>query len=437
MHLLTVKKVTQGLVIKAIQHDTKLKKPLYEALGYNVEQLKKTIAGEISRGIANGYMYDVIVRNIRNHCKVSIGKAFTIARTEGHRIAEQSKADARQKAKDAGAEIVKQWDSTLDNRTRKSHQKLDGQIRELDEPFEVNGHKAQYPGGFGIAKEDINCRCATLQRAKWALDDDFTKMDGFTGELREFNSLKDYAEYKKWFFSKENIKYMNYYDTLSERYGTKNLKTLLTQISDSEYHYFRQLESASPMWKEYEKLTKSIDYVVDSKILNSREYANKFKEMTNDKNLRREILKNAKEILHHRSGQNGEDLYFYNTKTKRWIKSTSGKEAGTPKYNDEIKSAILKSKKEELIAFHNHPASMPPSASDINAALHNGYLKGYILCHDGTIYEYTSSNIDISISAYNLRIADFREKGYTEFEAQLETMNYFSKLYGFEFKEVK
>jgi hypothetical protein len=36
-----------------------------------------------------------------------------------------------------------------------------------------------------------------------------------------------------------------------------------------------------------------------------------------------------------------------------------------------------------------------------------------------------------------LRVADFREKGYTEFEAQLETMKYLSDLYGFSFKEVK
>ena len=48
-------------------------------------------------------------------------------------------------------------------------------------------------------------------------------------------------------------------------------------------------------------------------------------------------------------------------------------------------------RKGELVAFHNHPASMPPSADDINAALKNGYKKGYALCHDGTIYEYTAS----------------------------------------------
>ena len=45
--------------------------------------------------------------------------------------------DAAKKVKDKGANIVKQWDATLDSRTRPHHTMLDGQIRELDEPFEV------------------------------------------------------------------------------------------------------------------------------------------------------------------------------------------------------------------------------------------------------------------------------------------------------------
>lgn len=429
--------INQEEVAQAIQHDTKLKKPLYEALGYNVEQLKKTIASEISRGIASSMMYAEIARNIRQYGGVSMSKALTIARTEGHRITEQARDKARHRAKEAGADVVKKWEAILDSRTRPTHQKLDGQIRELEEPFEVNGHKAMCPGGFGIAKEDINCRCAAMTRARWALEGGFTKYDGFTKELRNFSNPKDYDEFKKWYFSKENVQYMNYVEGLKKRYKTNDFKKLVGKMTDGEYNHFKKLESLSPMWKEHEKITKSINYAVETKMLDGRDFVRKFNSMTDDTILRREYLKNAKEMLKHRSGQNGEDLYLYNAKTKKWAKSTSGKEAGTPEYTDEIKNTILKSKKGELIAFHNHPASMPPSAADINAALHNGYSKGYVFCHNGTIFEYTAADIEINISAYNLRIADFQEKGYTEFKAQLETMNYYSKLYGFVFKEVK
>lgn len=194
--------INQEDVARSIVHNTKLKKSLYESLGINVEKLKKTIQQEISRGFATAADYTEMARNIRNKGGVSMRKAFQIARTEGHRIHQEAASDAQKKAKDAGADVVKQWDSTLDKRTRKSHQKLDGQIRELDEPFEVNGHKAMYPGGFGIAAEDINCRCVSLQRARWALEEEgaFTKWDGEKGALIRMKEkdLKTFtAKYKE------------------------------------------------------------------------------------------------------------------------------------------------------------------------------------------------------------------------------------------------
>lgn len=425
----------QEAIVRAVQIDSKISKGLYSRLGEDVELLKKKIISHVSRGISTGMSFQQVAQQLAAYTNIGFNNAVRIARTEGHRIQIQSTMDTCYKAKEKGADVVKQWDSTLDKRTRKSHQKVDGEIRELDEPFS-NG--LMFPGDPACgAAEVVNCRCALLQRARWALDDEFTKRDSFTGELREFNNPKDYDEFKKWYFSKENLRYTNYVEVLEKRYETSNLKTLLSKMTDGEYNHFRKLESESPMWKEHERITKSIVYAVDSKTLESRSFVEMFDKMTNDSALRREYLRNSKEMLKHRSGQNGEDLYLYNTKTKRWVKSTTGKEAGTPEYTDEIKEAILKANKGELISFHNHPASMPPSADDINAAFHNGYSKGYVLCHNGKIYEYTASDRYINISLYNLRIADFQEKGYTEFEAQLETMKYLSKMYGFEFKEVK
>lgn len=177
--------INQDDVAKAIVHNTKLKKSLYDSLGVSITKLKKVIQQEISRGFATAADYTEMARNIRNKGGVSMRKAFQIARTEAHRIHQESAESVLLKAKEAGADVVKQWDSTLDKRTRPTHQKLDGQLRELDEPFEVNGHKGMYPGGFGIASEDINCRCVILQRARWALEENkaFTKWNGDKGAL--------------------------------------------------------------------------------------------------------------------------------------------------------------------------------------------------------------------------------------------------------------
>ena len=142
-------------------------------------------------------------------------------------------------------------------------------------------------------------------------------------------------------------------------------------------------------------------------------------------------------MLRHRSGQNGEDLYLYNTKTKQWVKSVSGTEAGKPEYTDDIINAIKKAVDGEIIAFHNHPASMPPSVDDINSAKYNGYGKGYTLCHNGNIFEYTAGERYIDVAIYNLYVEKYRSNGYNEYEAQLKAMQYLSKRYDFSINEVK
>ena len=167
--------IDQEQVVAAIQHETKLSESLYAALGHDTKDLSKKIAGEISRGISSGQMYSEIARNIAGYAMIPKNNAMRIARTEAHRIQCKASMNACVKAKNKGADVVKQWDSSLDRKTRKSHRKLDGQIRELDEPFEVNGHKAMQPGDFNRPEEDINCRCAILQRARWALGNDYTK----------------------------------------------------------------------------------------------------------------------------------------------------------------------------------------------------------------------------------------------------------------------
>ena len=185
-----------------------------------------------------------------------------------------------------------------------------------------------------------------------------------------------------------------------------------------------------------DKIIKSPKYAVETKMLNGSEFSRKFNSITDNKKDNKEILKAAKSILQHRSGQNGEDLYLFNTKTKIWYKSTTGNKAREPEYTQEILDGIANSKKGELISLHNHPTNMPPSDADINAALKNGYKKGYALCHNGKVFEYTPAKIPISETIYKIRLAKFKELKYNDYEAQIETLKYLADLYGFTFKEV-
>lgn len=173
--------IDQAAAVKAVLTDSKVSNGLYAALGVDVAKLKKSIAQEISRGIASSLPYSDIARNIKGVSGAPLSRAKTIARTEGHRIQQTSSRDAQYAAKKKGADVLKQWDATLDGRTRDSHARVDGEIKELDEKFS-NG--LMFPGDpSGGAAEVVNCRCTSNTRARWALDDE------------ELNTLKERAEY--------------------------------------------------------------------------------------------------------------------------------------------------------------------------------------------------------------------------------------------------
>ena len=173
----------QEEMVRAVQTDSKISQGLYTRLGEDVDMLKTKITAQVSRGISTGMDWKQVAKQLAAYTNIGFNNAVRITRTEGHRVQVQSTMDACYKASDMGCDVVKQWDASMDKRTRKSHAKVDGEIRELDEPFS-NG--LMFPSDpSGGASEVVNCRCALLQRAKWALDDD------------ELETLKERAKYFK------------------------------------------------------------------------------------------------------------------------------------------------------------------------------------------------------------------------------------------------
>lgn len=184
-------------ILRAVQTNSKISKKKY---GKNFTKMKNTIRKEVTRGISTSMSFGDIARNIDNTMQSGLYNSYRVARTEGHRINQEASFDAMTKAKEAGADVVKKWDSTLDGRTRETHRSLEGQVRELDEPFEVNGKQAMYPSGFGIASEDINCRCVVLEIGRWELDEDdtYSKFDGESGVIvNDLSNIKNYDEFRE------------------------------------------------------------------------------------------------------------------------------------------------------------------------------------------------------------------------------------------------
>lgn len=209
--------INQNAVVKTVEKPIE-KMTFADRTNVNMNDFKKAIKNEISRGFATSMSYSQMARNVSLVAEKNMYKAYRIARTEGLRVQSESKLDYNNSLKEKyGADLVKRWDSTLDGVTRPEHQELDGQIRELEEDFECSGGKAQAPGLFGDPAMDCNCRCCVTTLPRWAIDVPLTKLDN-ANPFKEDGNInlidgKDYEEYKK-----------NYYEYLNNKENDDTIK---------------------------------------------------------------------------------------------------------------------------------------------------------------------------------------------------------------------
>jgi len=96
-------------------------------------------------------------------------RSETIARTESLRSVHQGNHNMYQQAIDGGEldqnNLENEWNTARDPSVRDTHEKMHGQTRRFNEFFNSpSGAQTLMPGGFGVAEEDINCRCAVGTR---------------------------------------------------------------------------------------------------------------------------------------------------------------------------------------------------------------------------------------------------------------------------------
>ena len=133
---------------------------LNERLERNRTNLIYSLKEELTRGFVNGDTYPQISRRIKNLLEGDAGKAIRIVRTESTRIYNAAQYDSILHAESQGLEMTKTWISSRDDRTRESHEMLDGVTIPVDEPFVIDGDEGMFPGDFSRAENVINCRCA-------------------------------------------------------------------------------------------------------------------------------------------------------------------------------------------------------------------------------------------------------------------------------------
>lgn len=356
----------------------------------NVRNLQRHVVAEITRGFAdNAHVTEVaghiatkvdlgVVNSVKMGVKGRSNQAFrqamTISRTEKGRVKAESNLAAMYRAKDKGADVVKQWDSTMDSRTRPDHVKANGQIRELDEDFKVGNAHGPSPHKIGKAEHDINCRCVCLQRARAALEipkaEKYTKWDGNNHCFVDLSDAKNYADFKKR------------YDALVEEPRAAKSVNVSKRTPKVDFGFID-----SPTYR------KAFDFFDDAKVADL-------------------ACNVARKMLKHRNGTTLEDFAAISLSGRlvaTELKSaTTSKKASLSKDNIRV---LTDAKRGDLVTVHNHPENMPPSFSDFKLCLAKSVRYGIIACHNGNVFRYRIVDRELFESA----IADNKEAEFSGF----------------------
>lgn len=280
--------IDQNEVVNALQMTCDGVK-LSDKLGGDTEQLKKDVVSEMQRGFSTEMQYTDIARNISALGQASMARAMRIARTEGGRIQCKADLDCAYRAKELGCDTVKQWNATLDRKTRPSHQRVDKEWKELDEPFS-NG--LMYPKDpNGSAAEVVNCRCSLDDVPRWYVEagGGQYRREGITGNIIE---CKNYAEFKeKYLQMLQDGVTMNWDNKSVRQWYVNNCNEIINKI-DKTASVEQQAKEAFLLRNEYKVQARRLmsDRKAAKKLMDERPLKS-FDELLKDKMKRKGLTR--------------------------------------------------------------------------------------------------------------------------------------------------
>lgn len=156
---------------------------------------KQKITSAVTQGVLQGESIDGIASRLVEAVGMKEKASIRNARTMVTSAQNAGRIDAFKRAESLGIEMQKIWIATLDGRTRHQHRLLDGQMRHIDDPFEVEKEKIMYPGDPTAAPYMVyNCRCTLGAAVKGT---SLEKGIGSTGRITAGGE-----SYEDWQFAK-------------------------------------------------------------------------------------------------------------------------------------------------------------------------------------------------------------------------------------------
>lgn len=136
------------------------------ALRRNYNNILSDIESVITRGLIEGRSYNRMARELQQRANISYRKSLLILRTEGTKASTLGQLDAFDRVSSLGiGTVTLSWIAAMDERTRISHQHLNGQLRNEEEKGWWVPSIGQWVNGPGDPTAPIeftaNCRCRT------------------------------------------------------------------------------------------------------------------------------------------------------------------------------------------------------------------------------------------------------------------------------------
>lgn len=163
----------------------------------NHTKTRQQLMDILIQGFMQGLGFGRVSKQVRERFGQSAYNSLRIVRTEGMRVRNAATQKSREVSVEAGVSLKKRWVSTLDTRTRDSHQKLDGKTIDVNDYFKIDTDKALAPLMFTLPQNTINCRCTTI-----------SIVDGFEPKTRRSkeDGLIPNMTYEQWIEYKKNNK---------------------------------------------------------------------------------------------------------------------------------------------------------------------------------------------------------------------------------------
>ena len=165
---------------------------------------EERVQNAVTQGIIQGESVHDIGSRLTSELATSNAKKMDMfARTAVTGAQNAGRVERLKETEQMGIKVKKKWLATLDNRTRDAHAELDGQEKDIDEDFVVDGKHIAFPGDPACPWPELvyNCRCTLIYvYPKYQHLNDAKRRDQETGEV-----ISDMT-YKEWEAQKQEHK---------------------------------------------------------------------------------------------------------------------------------------------------------------------------------------------------------------------------------------